>query len=89
MLMTFFERLANETDQEKVNFRFVLTLILMRKRLLKYDESKIEDGKEIWRLRIPGDKSAGNTVEVVNPHLDEEQIEQLSSQIGEILHTDL
>jgi len=89
MLMTFFERLANETDQEKVNFRFVLTLILMRKRLLKYDESRIEEGKEIWRLRIPGDKSAGNTVEVVNPHLDEEQIEQLSSQIGEILHTDL
>jgi hypothetical protein len=89
MLMTFFERLANETDPEKINFRFVLTLILMRKRLLKYDESKIEDGKEIWRLRVPGDKSAGNTVEVVNPHLDEEQIEQLSSQIGEILHTDL
>lgn len=89
MLMTFFERLGNETDQEKVNFRFVLTLILMRKKLLKYDEGRTEDGKEIWRLRIPGDKSAGNTVEVVNPHLDEEQIEQLSSQIGEILHTDL
>ncbi len=89
MLMTFFERLANETDQEKVNFRFVLTLILMRKKLLKYDESKTEDGKEIWRLRIPGDKSAENTAEVVNPHLDEDQIEQLSSQIGEILHTDL
>jgi len=89
MLMTFFERLEKETDQEKVNFRFVLTLILMRKRLLKYDESRTEDGKEIWRLRIPGDKSADNKVEVVNPHLDEEQIEQLSSQIGEILHTDL
>jgi hypothetical protein len=89
MLMTFFERLANETDQEKVDFRFVLTLVLMRKKLLKYDESRTEDGKEIWRLRIPGDKSAENTAEVVNPHLDEEQIEQLSSQIGEILHTDL
>ena len=32
MLMAFFERLAQETDQEKINFRFVLTLILMRKR---------------------------------------------------------
>jgi len=89
MLMTFFERLARETDQEKIDFRFVLTLILMRKRLLKYDESRTEDGKEIWRLRIPGDRSAEGLVEVVNPHLDEEQIEQLSSQIGEILHTDL
>ncbi len=89
MLMTFFERLARETDQEKIDFRFVLTLILMRKRLLKYSESRTEDGKEIWRLRIPGDKSAEGMVEVVNPQLDAEQIERLSSQMGEILHTDL
>ncbi|MHC4748798.1 MAG: hypothetical protein ACYTFW_02890 [Planctomycetota bacterium] len=86
MLMAFFERLERETEQEKVNFRFVLALILMRKRLLKYDETTIENDKEIWRLRVVGDK---NIVEVINPHLDEEQIEQLSSQIGEILQTDL
>jgi hypothetical protein len=86
MLMAFFERLQNETDQEKINFRFVLALILMRKRFFKYDETKIEDGNEIWRLRVVGEKSF---VEVTNPHLDEEQIEQLSSQLSEILHTDL
>jgi len=86
MLMAFFERLQNETDQEKINFRFVLTLILMRKRLFKYDETIIEDEKEIWRLRVTGSKEF---VDVVNPHLDEEQIEQLSSQLGEILQTDL
>ena len=89
MLMAFFERLENETEQEKVNFRFVLALILMRKRLLKYDATRDEDGKEIWRLRIVGDKSADNRVEVINPHLDEEQVSQLSSQIGQILHTDV
>ena len=86
MLMAFFERLEKETEREKIDFRFVLALILMRKRILKYDETRIEDDKEIWRLRIVGDKQ---TVEVVNPHLDEEQIERLSSQIGEILQTDL
>jgi len=86
MLTAFFERLGRETEQEKINFRFVLALILMRKRCLKYDATRIEDGKEIWRLRIVGDKQ---TLDVVNPHLDEEQIEQLSSQIGEILQTDL
>ena len=74
MLMAFFDRLAAESDQEKINFRFVLTLILMRKRLLKYDSSRTEDDKEIWRLRIVGNKEF---VEVVNPHLDEGQIEQL------------
>ncbi len=86
MLMAFFERLENETGQEKVNFRFVLALILMRKRRLKYDATRVENGKEIWRLRIVGEKEI---VEVVNPHLDEEQVEQLSSQIGQILQTDL
>lgn len=86
MLMAFFERLEKETEQEKINFRFVLALILMRKRILKYDDTRTENGREIWRLRIAGEKQI---VEVVNPHLNEEQIEQLSSQIGEILQTDL
>jgi hypothetical protein len=86
MLMAFFERLEKEKEQEKINFRFVLALILMRKRILKYDDTRTEDDREIWRLRIVGEK---HIVEVINPHLDEEQIEQLSSQIGEILQTDL
>jgi len=86
MLMAFFERLEQESEQEKINFRFVLTLVLMRKRRLKYDSSKIEGDKEIWRLRVAGEKEF---VEVINPHLDEEQIEQLTSQIGDILQTDL
>lgn len=86
MLMAFFERLEKETEQEKIDFRFVLALILMRKRILKYDATRVEDDKEIWHLRIVGEKQ---TVEVVNPHLDEEQVEQLSSQIGEILQAEL
>lgn len=86
MLMAFFDRLEKETEPEKINFRFVLALILMRKRHLKYDETKIDNGNEIWRLKVAGDK---RTAEVVNPHLNEEQIEQLSSQIGQILQTDI
>ncbi len=86
MLMAFFERLAAETDPEKVSFRFVLALVLMRKRRLKYDGTRTEGDREIWRLRVPGEK---DTVEVANPHLDEGQIEQLTSQIGQILQADL
>lgn len=86
MLMAFFERLAEETEQEKVNFRFVLAMILMRKRRLKYDATINEDGRELWHLRVVGE---GVFTDVVNPHLDEEQIEQLSSQVGQILHADL
>jgi len=86
MLMAFFERLAGETDPGKVNFRFVLALVLMRKRRLKYDSTKSNNGQETWCLRPTGDKEL---VEVVNPHLTEDQIEQLTSQVGQILQTDL
>jgi hypothetical protein len=86
MLMAFFERLAVETEQEKINFRFVLALVLMRKRRLKYDSSKNDDGKDIWRLRITGSQ---DFVDVVNPNLDESQIAQLTSQIGQILQVEL
>ena len=86
MLISFFERLGRETEKEKIDFRFVLTLILMRKRRLKYDSNRKENGKEIWRLRVTG---GNETVEVINPQLSEEQIEQLSSQISQILQVDI
>ena len=86
MLMAFFERLAEETEQEKVNFRFVLALILMRKRRLKYESTEKKDDQEVWRLKLAGGKEI---VEVINPHLTEQEIEQLSSQLGQILQTDL
>ena len=85
MLMAFFDRLAEETDEDKVNFRFVLTLILMRKRKLKYDGCRIEDGKEVWTLKVT---AQDRTADVINPHLAEDQIESLSAQMGQILQTD-
>jgi len=87
MLLAFFERLAQESDPEKLAFRFVIALVLMRKRRLRYDSSRIENGTEIWRLRVAGaDKEF---VEVKNPRLDDDRIEQLSSQIGTILQVEL
>jgi hypothetical protein len=86
MLMTFFERLADETEQEKINFRFVLTLVLMRKRILKYDSSEVKDDNEIWTLRVTG---ANRSVHVVNPHLTEDQVVELSSQVGQILQIEM
>ncbi len=86
MLMVFFDRLKEETEEEKVNFRFVLALILMRRRRLKYSSSRVEGDSEIWSLKVVGDQ---RLVDVVNPKLDEEQIKQLSSQVGQILQVDL
>jgi len=86
MLISFFERLGEETDKEKINFRFVLTLVLMRKRKLKYLSDAIRDGEEIWHLRVAGEN---REVTVVNPHLSEDQIESLSEQMGQIMQVDI
>ena len=86
MLMSFFERLADETAQEKINFRFVLTLILMQKRKLKYTSDAIKDGNEIWHMKVAGQN---RSVTVINPNLTEDQIEDLSVHMGEILQVDL
>ncbi len=86
VLVNFFVRLAEETDPLRVQFRFVLALILMRKRLLKYEGSADEDGTDVWRMTLMSDRSEQK---VVNPRLTEEQIEGVSGQLGAILHGDV
>jgi hypothetical protein len=82
LLINLFERLADETELVKINFRFVLTLILMRKRLIKYLDSRQEDQEEIWNVQLVRDKQ---DFSVVNPQLDDSQIEEVSKQLSTIL----
>ena len=85
MLIGFFCRLEDETEPVRVQFRFVLALLLMRKRLLQY-ESTTTDGQEVWEMLLTYDKSMHR---VVNPHLTDDQIENVSRQLSAILHSDM
>ena len=86
VLIGFFHRLVDETEPVRVQFRFVLALILMRKRLLKYDGSSREDSRETWQMTLTRDHS---THRVVNPHLTDTEIEGVSQQLSAILHGDM
>ncbi len=83
VLVNFFVRLSDEADELRIQFRFVLALILMRKRLLRYDGSETIEGVETWRMTLTHDQSE---YRVVNPRLTEAQIEGVSGQLGAILH---
>ncbi len=85
MLINFFERLASETEPVRLQFRFVLALILMRKRILRYEETVRDDGAELWQMRLVKEKSLHR---VLNPHLTDEQIAGVSIQLGAILNGD-
>jgi hypothetical protein len=86
ILCGLFERLAGTTEENKLHFRFVLGLILMRKRLLIYESTiKKEDG-EYWLMRVKGRE---DRLEMLNPRLNEEQVKTVSEQLGQIMNEEL
>jgi hypothetical protein len=86
VLCTLFERLADATETVKVNFRFVLGLILMRKRLVVYEGRKEEGGKGVWVVRMKGKEEK---LDLTDPKLDEQQVAEVSQQLGEILNQEM
>ena len=87
LLVNLFQRLSTADSQSGVNLRFVLALVLMRKKLLVYDRMERLDGdQEIWKMHFNG----GDEVhDVVNPRLDEAKISEVSGQLGQILEGQL
>lgn len=85
LLVEFFKRLGNATEDAKLRFRFVLSLILLRKRLLKYESSKQDGEREVWSMRLLKEKKS---YLVVNPGLGEDEITEVSVQLGAVLSTD-
>jgi hypothetical protein len=86
VLCELFERLGDATEPNKLNFRFVLGLILMRKRMLVYETSRTEHNREIWSMRFKGREEK---LDLVNPKLDESQVQEVSQQLGDILNEEV
>lgn len=84
VLLDLLEKLHDVTEPAKLSFRFVLMLILMRKRLVAYDTQSTVDGKEVWRVKIRGRDNA--YLDVVDPKPTEEQIALVQEQLGQILN---
>jgi hypothetical protein len=83
VLCELLERLGEATQPVKVNFRFVLALILMRKRLVIYESTRTDQGRELWTVRLKGREQS---FDLLNPRLEESQIVEVSTQLSEILN---
>jgi hypothetical protein len=87
VLVQFFKRLADSPEPERVCFRFVLGLVLMRKKVLIYDRlQKLEDGREAWNLHF---RQGQEPAVVIDPKMAEESIARVSQQLGEVLEGEL
>ena len=93
VLMNLFRRLEGDELPRRRAFRFVLALILMRKRLLRYDRTVERDGDLYWTLTPKLDLSKGpmgkwdesEQFDVLDPGLAEGEIEGVTAELGQVL----
>ncbi len=92
VLVDLFTRLGEQMDGANLRFRFVLALLLMRKRILRYESSELLSQEQRHALNLTDEKSElwhmslkGEGVDVINPVLTNEQIGEVSEQISAIL----
>jgi hypothetical protein len=86
-LLDLFEQLAEQTEPRRVAFRYVLALILIRKRLLSCEATRT--GSMVVRVRRPGDpRSAAGPVEVADPGLDDATIADVMDQLTAVMAGD-
>lgn len=96
VLMELFARLADDERPQRQAFRFVLALILMRKRLLKF-EKRVTDlpgegetrEREYWLMRPKTAEPESEPMRVLNPHLKDDDVRELTDQLSEILQAEL
>lgn len=81
-VFTFFSRLDDPDTPDKLQFRFVLALLLWRKKVLRFAETITDREGELWRFETP---TGGQRYDVRRPELDETQIERLSAQLEQLL----
>jgi hypothetical protein len=86
MLTQLFVGLEDAPSEARQQFRFVLALLLMRKRLLRFEQVVREGEQEHWQMRLVSDKSLHR---VLNPRLGDEQINRLSAQLTALLSGDV
>jgi len=85
VLVNLLNRLEDEPSEMKQQFRFVLALLLMRKRLLRFEKAVRDGEQEFWQMRLVADQSLH---QVLNPQLTPEHVERLNAQLIAILSGD-
>jgi hypothetical protein len=82
LLMNCFERLAEESEPNKIQFRYVVALLMLRRKRLKFDDLRRDGEHEYLQLKCP---KTGQMFEVLDPHLSEEDMTRVQDEVMKIL----
>jgi hypothetical protein len=92
-LVELFEEMAGATEPKHLAFRYVLALMLIRRRMLRLVGERRHDGSStlLVRPKLPPGGVAnltgpeGDPMEVTDPGLDEATINDVIEQLGQVL----
>ena len=82
VMLDFLRRLEEAEEPSKINMRYLLALLLMRKRVLKFDAVEREGEQDYLVLSCRREDA---TYRVLDPHLSEQELEELQTQMETVL----
>jgi hypothetical protein len=86
VLLGCFDRLKGSTDPDGLNFRYVVALLLMRRKRFRFEDVVREpDGREVLLLK---DVRGGAVHQVADPRLTDEQITGVQAEVFRVLGWD-
>lgn len=83
LLLDCFDRLKGSPDPDGLNFRYVATLLLMRRKRFKFEDAiRDEQGRDLLVVR---DTRGGAVHHVVDPRLTDEQVAAVQTEVFRVL----
>lgn len=82
LLMECFQRLEGDAHPDRLRFRYIIALLLMRRKRLKFEEAQNEGEDEVLVLRCIRSREQ---YRVINPRLSEEEMAAVQEEVFKVL----
>ncbi len=87
-LLEMVQRMEDETDARRRGFRWILALVLLRRKIIRLDGIVHEDGTEYWAFRPRGSDPESLPIRIANPGVRADEMRELAEQLGEVIRAD-
>jgi hypothetical protein len=88
-LMELFDRLEGDDRAQRVAYRWLMCLILLRKKLLRHVRVDRQGETEHWLVQKRGMDETIPPIRVLNPRIRDEDLQELSEHLGEVMQSEL
>jgi hypothetical protein len=88
-LVELFDRLEGDERRQRMAYRWLMCLILLRKKLLRHVRVERADGAERWLVQKRGMDDSIPPIAVTNPQIRDEDLQELAEHLGDVMQSEL